>query len=101
MLSYHAWNGHIHRYLVKSWLLAAFLLGMFYAGVLRAYLIKPNYTKSINSIQDIVDSGLSWKLVLYGATYERLMDAQTDEPYVTFWQNKEVVPFDNYQIDIV
>ncbi len=86
---------------MKFWPLTAFLFGIFYAGVLRAFLIKPNYVEPINSIQDVVDSGLPWKLVLYGATNERILHDSSDEPYVTFWRNKETVPFNSYQIDVV
>ena len=74
---------------------------MSYSGLLRASLISPDYTDPINSIQDVVDSGLPWKVVLYGTTYERMYEAHTEEPYVTYWRDKQAVPFNDFPIDTV
>ena len=37
-----------------------------YAGNLKAFLTNPTYTKPINSLTDIIDSGLPYDMVLYG-----------------------------------
>ena len=89
------------RYLVECWLMSAFLLGVSYAGVLRAWLITPEYAKPINTIQDVVDSGLPWKVVLYGTTFERILDQTQVEPYVTFWKNKEATKFNDFPLETV
>ena len=84
-----------------AWLLVSFLLGVSYSGVLRASLISPEYTKAMETIEDIVNSGLPWKIVLFGSSHESLLSDNPDEPYATFWKRKEVVPYSDFPHDIV
>ncbi len=74
---------------------------MSYSGVLRASLIRPDYERPIESIQDIVKSGLSWKIVLYGSTYETLLKNNPDEFYVRFWKEKETISYNEFPYQTV
>ncbi len=87
--------------MILSWLLPAFLLCASYSGVLRASLIRPEYTRPVETIHDIVASGKPWKMVLYGSSPETSLQEQTEEPFVTFWRDKEVVPYQEFPYETV
>ena len=83
------------------WLLISFVLSIFYSGVLRASLISPYYSMPIETVHDIVHSGLPWKMVLFGSPEETMLSKNPDESYITFWRDKEVVPYSDFPYEIV
>ncbi len=64
-----------------------------YGGSLKAWLTYPARTKPINTLSDILKSGLPWGLVLYGEEEETVM-AQSEEPVMkAIWTRKNIVEF--------
>ena len=41
------------------WIGFCFIMGVAFGGNLRAFLIEPVYTKKVENLQDVVDSGFS------------------------------------------
>ena len=50
----------------------------------------------METIRDIVSSGKPWKMVLYGSSLETRLAEQTEEPFATFWRDKEAVPYQEF-----
>ncbi len=72
----------------------AFVLTASFGGNLRAYLLKPTLTKTIDDISDIVNSGMPWSMQLYGEELDRQLSNAQDSNLVRFWT--ENVPPDSY-----
>lgn len=63
-----------------------------YGGSLKAYLTEPPLTAPLRTLQEVVDSGLSWDFVPYGEEVEHEL-ARSEDPVIRkFWDKKEVVP---------
>ncbi len=65
-----------------------------YGGQLRASLLSPDFGPPINTIRDIVDSGIKWKVVDYGDTAFQAMAGQ--DGYETLMEEKENVAFQDF-----
>ncbi len=89
------------RCVIGAWLLFALIMTEAFGGSLRAYLLQPDYSEAINSFEDIVGSGLPWKMVVYGEEFEHFLASQEQEPFKTFWQEKQEIEYSEYPIDTV
>ncbi len=78
----------------------AFIMTAAYGGELRAALLKPKYGPTIDSIKDIVDSGLPWKLVNYGDTVVEVA-LQEEEGYDAFMADREFLPYNDFPFETV
>ena len=47
-----------------------------------------------DNLNEVVNSGLGWGLILYGEEEEKVMEASTDPVISKLWENKEEVPLD-------
>ena len=82
-------------------MLVSFILGVAYGGNLRAFLANPPIPKSLNSIADLVQSGLPWTMSLYGELIEAELSTSKDPIMRTFWNNKVVVPNKRFAYNMV
>jgi len=64
-----------------------------YAGNLKAFLTTPAYTTPINTLADVVKSGLPWGMVLYGEEEQEMMAESTDPIISTIWNKKYVAEY--------
>ena len=63
------------------------------SGELRAHLITPLHAAPVDTLEDILESGLRWEMVLYGDPAQDYM-AETDDPVIkAIWEGKNVVEF--------
>ena len=63
------------------------------SGELRAHLVFPVRSAAVDTLEEILASGLRWEMVLYGEPMEDYM-AETDDPVISaIWQGKDVVDF--------
>ena len=81
------------RLAMAQWILTCFVISASYAGILKAFLTNPTYESSIETLVDILDSGLPWDMVLYGEEIERLM-AESDDPVISkIWRDKGIAEY--------
>ena len=72
-----------------------------YGGILRASLTNPSLEEPIDTFAKVVESGLTWDLILYGEEIENYM-ATTNDPVIrTIWDNKQVVEYDPENLERV
>ena len=45
------------------WILYSFLIAASYSGALKAFLTLPVYQPAIDTLEDVLDSGLPWGMV--------------------------------------
>ena len=64
-----------------------------YGGNLRAVLTNPQLTKPISNLEDVVNSGLSWNMVLFGENVERMLSESTDPVHKQFWRGKDILEY--------
>ena len=69
------------RVTLGTWLIGCVIISASYGGELRAFLMTPNYEKEIDTMKDVLDSGLPWNLILYGEEIEGEM-AGSDDPII-------------------
>ncbi len=62
-----------------------------YGGNLRAYLGNPDMTKPIDSIEEMVRSGLPWYMPLFGGNEEHMLSTSSDPILKEIWDKKIVV----------
>ncbi len=89
------------RLVITSWFFYAFLLTTAYGGVLRAFLLKPEFSETISDLTQVVAKGLPWKVVLYGDwTEDRISKSEID--YVKkYWDEKEPQRYQDFPLDMV
>ena len=64
-----------------------------YQGNLRAFLTTPTFSSPINTLAEVIESGLPWGMVMYGEEEERLMAESTDPVISTIWNDKIEEPY--------
>lgn len=70
-----------------------------YSGNLKSHLMKPSFTEPIDTLKDVVDSGLPWAMVTYGGEAEGHLNRSGDQTLRMIWDNKIDVPF-SYDPDV-
>ncbi len=89
----------LNRILFGVWIWVSFIVLSSYGGNLRAFLLHPKVPKPINTIEDLVKSGLPWNMVLYGEPIEKVLEETQDPVFKKFWEEKEVVPYKSFPYD--
>ncbi len=89
------------RVILSVWILYAFLLTAGYGGSLRAFFLRPEYRDPIDTMEDIVESGLPWKIVLYGVELDNYLETSQDPVVRKFWEGKTVIPYDEFPFEHV
>lgn len=84
------------RCIIGVWCFFSLILSAEYGGNLRATLLRPSNIPPIETVKDIVESGLPWKMVLFGEDIDNTFAAQTEENYVKFWAGKETIEYDPF-----
>ena len=83
------YEGGIHhgalKCLVGVWYLYALVATSSYAGEIRSFFINPGTTSPLDSLGEVVESGLGWGLILYGEEEEKVMAASTDPVMSKVW----------------
>ena len=51
------------RIVFALWILYSFLIAASYSGALKAFLTLPTYQPAIDTLDDVLDSGLPWGMV--------------------------------------
>ncbi len=76
----------------------AFLLTASYGGNLRAILLTPRLGKKITTIKEVIESGLSWSMPLYGEDLDVWLAKQENVVLKKFWdENQPPEGYDEYQ----
>ncbi len=83
------------------WLSLSLVLTAMYGGSLRAIMLKPEVSSTIETLADVVNSGLPWHMVLYGENIEHHLATKEDEVTKRFWTEKRVVEYNEYPIELV
>ena len=83
----------LFRLVIGTWMLSCLLISASYAGTLRSHYTNPVFSKPIKTPADIVNSGLSWSMVMIGAEEEQFMQESTDPVIQTIWRNMITDPF--------
>ena len=74
------------KVMVGIWYLYALLTTSAFAGEVRSFLINPGTTRPLDNLGEVVQSGLSWGLITYGAEEEKVMEASTDPIISNIWK---------------
>ena len=72
--------------LIGVWYLYALVITSSYAGEIRSFFINPGTTTPIDHLDNVVQSGLGWGLILYGEEEEKVMEASTDPTISKIWE---------------
>ena len=83
----------IFRAVIAVWILYCLVIGSSYTGNLKAHLTTPTFTQPINSLAEVIESGLEWGMVMYGEEEERMMAQSTDPVISTIWKYKIEEPY--------
>ncbi len=91
----------IPRIIILVWFMFAFLLTTAYGGILRAFLLKPDFPAAIEDISQVVAAGLPWKLVQYGDWVEQLIAKSEIDFVKKYWAEKVPQRFQDFPFDAV
>ena len=67
------------RVILCGWFVFSLIVTAAYGGFLRAYIMRPRMSKPISTMEDIVQSGLPWRIPLYGETIETFWAGYPDD----------------------
>ncbi len=82
-------------------MLCIFVVTASYSGSLRAFLITPAMEKVIETYEQLVNSDLTWTIVLFGEPIEEDMAKHQDPSRQKFWKEKEVVEYEDFPYERV
>ena len=91
-------NSFPFRIVIGGWLFSSLVMTASYGGNLRAFLLRPQYSKPINNMEDVVTSGLPWTMALYGEEVELYLARSEDPVEKRFWEGKTVIPYTDFPI---
>ena len=83
------------RCICGIWMLVSLIITQAYSGSLKAFLTNPGLTVPISTVAELLESGFSWEMVLYGEDVEKELSESEDKALKTFWDDKEVVPHES------
>ena len=83
----------ISRFLLALWLWFCLIICTAYSGVLKSQMAVPQYTKPIDTIQDIYDSGLPVEMVDYGDHGPLTMSRSLDPIVKHVYENRVIKKF--------
>ncbi len=89
------------RVLSMSWYTFALIITAAYGGNLRAYLLKPDMHPAVETISDVVNSGLPWSMVQWGDTLGVSLSLAQDQDTKTFWEDMKSAEYTNFPYEIV
>ena len=76
------------------WILYCVIIAASYSGALKAFLTLPVYQAPIDTLEDVLDSGLPWGMVLYGEEEEEMMASSPEGSVIrTIWDDKIVCKY--------
>ncbi len=87
--------------MIGSWMLFSLLITSAYGGILAAHLSRPSVAAPIDSMGEIVSSGLPWHIVLYGDEVGTVLSESEDPVERAFWRDKTPAPFEVFPVDEV
>ncbi len=89
------------RVVSLAWLLFTLIITSAYSGNLRAYLLKPKMHPAVETISDIVSSGLPWSMVLWGDDLGVSLSQAKDPDMKTFWEKMRSEEYSNFPYETV
>ncbi len=72
----------------------AFMVTSAYSGTLRAFLISPVLPNPVDTLEELVESGLSWNMVQYFHPLEEALATSDNPAKRKIWEDKVLVPYD-------
>ena len=81
---------YLFRWVIAVWSLYCLVISSAYAGNLMAFMTTPSFTYPINTLRQVLESGLPWAMVLYGEEEEEMMENSKDPVIKEIWDNKIV-----------
>ena len=81
------------RIIFGIWILYCFIIAAAYSGSLKAFLALPVYEDAIDTLQDVIDSGLPWGMVLYGEEEEEMMASSPEGSVIRRIWDEKIVSF--------
>ena len=85
------------RIFLGFWLLYSFVVTASYGGLLVASSLRPEFTRPVESMADVIESGLPWRYVRYYIDFWDEMFRQSRDPTVReFWEGKTFVEYDAF-----
>ncbi len=84
-----------------QWFAFSFFATSAYGGTLRAFLLDPKLSSPIDTMKDMVNSGLPWKVVVYGDQVQSWQEEDQDPYMRTYWNDKIPVKTQDFPRDIV
>nr|XP_040576005.1 ionotropic receptor 21a-like [Lepeophtheirus salmonis] len=80
-------------WLCGSWFIFCLIITAGYSSKLKSFLTNPIYSKPINTIEDVLESGLPWGMVKYDELEQKMMEKSNDSSIKKIWKNMEFLPF--------
>ena len=93
---------HLCRMVACEWFIFTFLITSSYSGNLRAFLLKPDLSPPIELLSDIVNSGIPWKVVMYGDLAQSWSSTlMHNDAYRRYWEGKIPLKFTDFPFEVV
>ncbi len=92
----------LSRFFLGLWLLYSLVVTASYGGLLVASSLRPEFTRPVESMADVIESGLPWRYVRYYIDFWDEMFRQSQDPTVReFWEGKTFVEYDAFPYEQV
>ncbi len=72
-----------------------------YGGALRATYLRPELSARVRTLRDVLESGLPWKIIVYGDDFELEWERSEDEDVRRFWQEKVPLSYQEHPLEMV
>ena len=79
---------------MAAWLVPCLVFSSGYGSVMRSTFFLPLEGKSIETQEDILESGIPWNKIIYGSDDEKFLASSSDPVIRAIWDGKESSSFD-------
>ncbi|XP_059088023.1 glutamate receptor ionotropic, NMDA 2D-like isoform X1 [Tigriopus californicus] len=86
-------NAPALRFLIGTWVIFCMIATYSYGGSVKSFMTNPLFTQPIRTLEELIDSGLPWGMVLYGEEEEEMMAESTDPVIQVIWRDKIVTEY--------
>ncbi len=89
------------RNFICAWFMFAFVITASYGGNLRAFLLSPVMSEPIDTLADILASGLGWRLVEYHDWMQTKVETSDNQMVQEYWRERNVVKYEDFPFEQV
>ncbi len=89
------------RWIAGTWMSVGLVMSAGFGGSLRAHLTRPGLGRSLDTLTEVVSSGLPWEMIRYGGAGDDSARQSEDDHVRTIYRERILLPYEMYSFQRV